>query len=127
LRKALPQISYYATTDKLKVFMSDSPGQRFTRTEDVAGFNVTVSGDHDGQAIIIHPEGHEFVVVGYRSQVSWKDSAFTWPEVKHMHVERVAWNQDHWERDGEPAYGVDQSSKVLSIDLDSPQAVRVTW
>src|SRR5437764_13772816 len=44
LSKALPQISYYATTDKLKVFMSRSPGQSFSATENVNGFPVTVSG-----------------------------------------------------------------------------------
>jgi len=127
LAKALPQISYYAATDKLKVFMSNSPGERFTDTDDVGGFKVTVSGENNGQAILLHPSGHEFLAVGYRSQISWKDPAFSWPEIKKVLVEKVVWNRDRWEREGEPAYGVDQSNKVLSIDLDSPQAVRVTW
>jgi len=77
LTKALPQISYYAATDKLRVFMSDSPGQRFTRSEEVNGFNTTVTGERDGQAIVVHPSGHEFLVVGYRCEVSWLDAAFT--------------------------------------------------
>ena len=127
LAKALPQISYYATTNKLKVFMSDSPGQKFTQSAEIEGFKVTVSGEHDGQAIVIHPSGHEFLVVGYRTSVSWGDSAFSWPEIKNLRLDKVAWNRDRWERDGEPAYGVNQSTKTLSVDLGSPQAVRVTW
>jgi hypothetical protein len=127
LAKALPQISYYATTNKLEVLMSDSPGQRFTRTDDIDGFEVTVSGENNGQAIVIHLSGHEFLAVGFRTAVSWKHAAFTWPTMKSLRVEKVAWKRDHWERDGEPAYGVNQSTKVLFVDLGSPQAVRVTW
>ena len=127
LIKALPQISYYAATNKLKVFMSNSPGQRFTQNEDVNGFKVTVSAERNGQAIVIHPSGHDFLAVGYRSSVSWNDSAFEWPKMKNIRVEKVVWDRQHWNRDGEPSYGVDQSHKTLSVDLDSPQAVLVTW
>ena len=127
LCKALPQISYYASTDKLKVFMSSTPGQRFARTEDVNGIKTTVSGEHDGQAIVIHPSGHEFLLVGYRASVSWKDPAFQWPEMKTISVRRVAWAGDHWRKDGEASYDVDQSDTTLSVDLDSAQAVLVNW
>ncbi len=127
LAKALPQISYYAGTSKLKVFMSESPGQRFTQTEEIDGFKVTVNGERNGQAIVIHLSGYEFLVVGYRTSVSWKDSAFSWPQMKSVRIEKVMWSRDHWDRDGEPAYGVNQSGKVLSVDLGSPQAIRVTW
>jgi hypothetical protein len=127
LTRALPQISYYAATAKLKVFLSNTPGQRFTQTADVNGSSVTVSGEHNGQAIVIHPSAHEFLVVGYRTQVSWKDPSFTWPAMKQLKVTRVAWNRDHWDSDGEPEYGVDQSSKLLSVSLDSPQAIHVSW
>ena len=127
LTKALPQISYYATTDKLKIFMSNSPGQRFSRAEDVNGIKVTVSGEHDGQAIVIHPSNHEFLVVGYRSTVSWNDPAFRWPRMKSVGLRKVAWAEDHWQQDGEPSYAVDQSHETLSVDLDFPQAVLVSW
>lgn len=127
LRKALPQLSYYAGTGKLRVFMADSPGQRFTQTGDVNGDTVTVSGEHDGQAIVIHPSGHTFLVVGYRTSVSWSDPTFHWPEMRNVSVNRVFWDGDHWSRDGEPAYGVNQSHHLLSVDLDSPQAVLVSW
>ena len=127
LRKALPQISFYAATGELRVFMADSPGQRFTETADINGAKVTVSGEHDGQAIVIHPSGHEFLVVGYRASVSWDDPAFRWPQMKTIRVDRVAWDGDHWRPQGEPAYNVDQSRHSLSVDLDTPQALLVSW
>ena len=127
LTKAMPQVSYYATTDKLKVFMSRSPGQRFSTTETVNGFPVTVTGENNGQAIVIHPAAHEFLLVGYRTNVSFTDPAFQWPMMKQIRVERLYWAGDHWNPDGEPNYGVDQSKKTLDIDLDTPQAVLVSW
>lgn len=127
LAKALPQISYYAGSSKLKVFMSDSSGQRFSKTEVIDEIEVTVSGAQDGQAIVIHPSGHEFLAIGYRTAVSWHDPAFRWPGIKSLRVEKVVWNRDHWDREGEPGYGVNQSSKILSVDLGSPQAIHVSW
>jgi hypothetical protein len=127
LTKALPQVSYYATTDKLRVIMSRSPGQRFSTTETVNGFPVTVTGENNGQAIVIHPAAHEFLLIGYRANVSFTDPAFQWPAMKQIRVERVYWAGDHWNQDGEPNYGVDQSKKTLDIDLNTPQAVLVSW
>jgi hypothetical protein len=127
LSKALPQITYYATTDKLKVFMSHSSGQRFTQTEEVNGFKLTVSGERNGQAIVIHPSQHHFLAVGYRSSVSLHDPAFQWPAMKNLEIRKVFWARDRWQSDGDPQYGVDQSQKRLSLDLDLPQAVLVTW
>jgi hypothetical protein len=127
LSKALPQISYYAGTDKLKVFMSRLPGQRFSQTEDVNGLRVTVTGKDNGKAIVMHLSGHEFLLVGYRASVSFNDPAFQWPEMKNIHVEKVYWAVDHWNKDGEPTYGVDQSKKTLDIELDTAQAIRVSW
>jgi Beta-galactosidase len=127
LSKALPQISYYAATDKQKVFMADSPGQRFTQTESVNGFKVRVRGEHDGKAIVIHLSDHNFLVIGYRANISWKDTGVEWPQMKSIHVERVRWSADHWIRDGEPEYGADQSHQSLELSLEIPQAVMVAW
>jgi hypothetical protein len=127
LGKALPQISYYATTEKLKVFMSRSPGQRFSSTEGVNDFPVTVAGEDNGQAIVIHPAAHEFLVVGYRTSASFTDPTFQWPTMKQIHVGRVYWNGDHWDSDGEPEYYIDQSNKTLSVVLDTPQAILISW
>src|SRR5712691_3687203 len=117
LSKALPQISYYAGTDKLKVFMSRLPRQRFSQTEDVNGLKVTVTGEDNGKAIVIHLSGDEFLIVGYRASVSFTDPAFQWPEMNRIRVEKVYWAGDHWNKDGEPTYGVDQSKKTLDIEL----------
>jgi hypothetical protein len=127
LGKALPQISYYATTDKQKVFMSRSPGQRLSITEDVNGFPVTVSGENNGQAIVIHPAAHEFLLVGYRVNVSFADSTFLWPAMQQVRVEKVSWAGDHWQSDGEAAYHIDQTNKRMDVDLDTPQAVVISW
>jgi hypothetical protein len=64
--------------------MSGVPGQRFSQTENVNGSRVTVIGENDGKAIVIHLSGHEFLLVGYRASVSFNDSAF-----------RVARNEEH--------------------------------
>ncbi len=127
LSKALPQISYYAGTDKLKVFMSPLPGERFSQTEEVNGFKVTVSGDDNGQAIVIHPSGKEFLLVGYRTSVALQDPAFLWPSVQNLHVEKVRWAGDRWVNDGGAAYWLNQSRQTANIELDSPQAIRVYW
>lgn len=127
LRKALPQIAYYANTDKLRVFMSQLPGQRFSETKVVNELKVTVSGEHDGQSIVIHPSGHELLIAGFRCSVSMNDPAFKWPMMKSVRVRRVRWAQDHWEDDDQPNYGVDQSHEILNVELDGPQAVLVSW
>lgn len=127
LSKALPQISYYAATDMLKVFMSERPGQPFSQTESIHGLEVTVSGDRDGKAIVIHVSGNECLVVGYRSSLSLKGPAFEWPELRQVRVERVAWADGRWHRDGEAEYGFNQAKKTLDVQLSTPQAVIVSW
>ena len=127
LSKALPQVSYYAATDKLKVFMARIPGQKFSETANVNSFPVTVDGANDGQVIVIHTSAHEFLLIGYRSAVSFKDPAFHWPAIKSIRVAKVHWAGDHWAEEGEPTYGVNQSNKTLYVELDTPQAARVSW
>ncbi len=127
LSRALPQISYYAGSDKLKVFMAPSPGQRFSQKAQVNGFEVTAEGEDNGEALVIHPSAHEFLVVGYRSVVSFQDPQFEWPTLKNVRVERGYWANGRWNKDGEPTYGINQSARVLDVDLDTPQAVRVSW
>lgn len=127
LSKALPQISYYAASDNLKVFVSRLPGQRFSQTEDVNGFKVVVTGEGNGQVIVLHLSDHEFLLVGYRASVSLKDPAFRWPAMKAILVEKGYWSGDRWVNDGEPGYDVNQSSLTLSLHLDVPQAIRVSW
>ena len=127
LGKALPQISYFANSEKVKVFMSRSPGKRFSTTEDVNGFPVTVAGQNNGQAIVTHPAAREFLIVGYRVNASFTDPTFQWPAMKQVQVEKVRWSENHWNSDGEPEYHVDQSNQTLDVDLGAPQAILVSW
>jgi hypothetical protein len=127
LNQALPQILYYAATPKLKVFMARLPGQPFSETKDVNGFQVTASGADDGQIIVIHPSAREFLLVGFRSSVSFRGAFFQWPAMKSVRVQRVTWSDHGWLQHGEPAYGIDQSAQILNIELDTPQAVLVSW
>jgi hypothetical protein len=127
LSKALAQISYYAGTDKLKVFMSRLPDQMFSQTEDVNGFKVAVTSEGNGQVILLHLSDHEFLLVGYRASVSLRDPAFRWPAMKAIRVEKGYWSGDRWVKDGETSYDVNQSNLTLTLDLEVPQAVRVSW
>jgi hypothetical protein len=127
LGMAIHQISYYAGTDKLKVFMASLPNQRFSQVADINGERVAVSGEENGQALVIHPAGHEFLIVGYRCSVEFKHPEFRWPTMKNIRVEKGFWAGDQWNAEGEAEYGIDQSQDSLTVDLDSPQVVRVSW
>jgi hypothetical protein len=127
LRMALPQVSFYAETGKEKVFMADVPGQKFSETRDVNGFSVTVSGEDNGEAIVIHPSGHEFLLIGYRCGVSFHSTAFVWPAIQKLRVESGSFDGDEWKAQGAPSYGIDQSHQTLSIELDRPEVIRVSW
>jgi hypothetical protein len=127
LGKALSLISFYAGTDKLKVFMSQLPGKSFSTTADVHGAKVTVRGSDDGQAIVIHPAEGEFVIVGYRCGVSIENDIFAWPGLQKVRVERGHWVAGRWEKEGEAEYGFNQPDKTLGIELDAPQVVQVSW
>ncbi len=127
LRKALPQIATYAGTDKIRVFMSAAPGQEFSIAQDVLGTAVTVSGQDDGQAIVIHPTPSEFLIVGYRCRVSILTEMARWPALREIHVERGAWERNRWLPDGEPWYTINQSTETIGLRVDVPQAVRVYW
>jgi hypothetical protein len=127
INKALPQVSYYAASNKVKVFMAQSPGQRFSEAEEVNGIKVTVTGERDGQAIVVHPSNHEILIVGFRSEVSLASPVFEWPRMRNIRVQRVRWETDGWANDGEPSYDVDQSRKILQVDVGEPQVLLVTW
>ncbi len=127
LAQVLPQISYFAGTNSLKVFMSPLPGQRFSETAEVNGFSVNVRGGHDGQAIVIHKTAHEFLLLGYRASVTFNDPSFAWPQTRSVKVETGHWTAGGWVKSGEPTYGVNESAKSLDVELVTPQAVRVSW
>ena len=129
LREALPQITTYARTEKLRVFMSRLPGERFSETKEINGAKVVVSGEANGQAIVIHPASNEFILVGYRCEVTLTSDMFRWPDVRKVHVERGRYLGRAWKSEGDPLsfYGVNTEAKSLGVGLMVPQVVRVSW
>jgi hypothetical protein len=122
--KALSQIATYAGTDQLKVFVSRVPGERFSSVEDVAGAKVTVTGQDDGQAIVIHTEPGEFTIVGYRCGVSIATDKARWPDLKQIRVEQGTYKDGRWLQEGECWYVIDQSARTIGLRLDTPQVLR---
>jgi hypothetical protein len=129
LRAALPQITTYAGTEKLKVFMARLPGEKFSETKDVLGAKVVVSGGDNGQVVVIHPAPNEFILVGYRCDVTLTNDVFRWPEVRRVHVERGRFVGREWKNEGDPLsfYGINTEARSLDVGLMVPQAVRIYW
>ena len=129
LRAALPQITSYAGTEKLKVFMSRLPGEKFSETKDINGAKVVVSGEDNGQVIVIHPAPNEFILVGYRCEVTLTDDMFQWPSVRKVRVERGRYVGRDWQSEGDPLafYSVNTEARSLEVPLMIPQVVRVYW
>jgi hypothetical protein len=126
LSAALSEIAYFAGTEKLKVFMSEVPGQQFSQTATIDGTKVDVNGWDNGQAIVIHSEAGEFFVVGYRCHVSIHGQHFAWPALQDIKVERGRSIDGDWKHEGEAYFGIDQSNRKLNLYLETPQAIRVT-
>jgi hypothetical protein len=125
--KAMEQISTYAGTAALKVFMSSKPETGFSSVQDVRGAKVTVGSQADGQAMVIHPTPNEFWVIGYRCHVAIDSELARWPALKQIHVESGQWDRDQWLKKGECWYTVNQSTMSIGFTLDAPQVIRVYW
>jgi hypothetical protein len=107
--------------------MSNAPGQKYTQTQEVNGFNITVAGDGDSKAIVIHPEGNRLLIVGYHCELTVNDLQLRWPQLKTLHVSKGQFIGNEWHAEGEPLYAVNQSTGSLGIDMDVPEAVLVSW
>lgn len=127
LGKAMPAAAYFGGTDRAAVFLSGLPGERFSETRQVAGIEITVAGDDNGQAMAIRPADNEFVVAGYRCAVTVKTDFARWPALKRLRVEKGAWVGGAWRDQGGAVYTMNQSQGTLRISLEEPQAVRVYW
>jgi hypothetical protein len=125
--KAMEQISTYAGTEALKVFMSARPGDSFSSVQDICGSKVTVGGQDNGQAIVIHPKPNEFWIVGYRCHVTIDSEQACWPALKQIRVESGCWDKGRWKMEGECWYVINQSNQTIGLTLDVPQVVRVYW
>ena len=69
LDKAMVAISRYGKTEHLKVFMGVQPGEKFTDIRDLGGRKVTVQGQDNGQAILIHIADNEYQI----GRASWRE------------------------------------------------------
>ena len=129
LRAALPQIAYHAGTENLKVFMSRLPGEKFSETKEVGGAKAVVSGEDNGQAIVIHPAPNEFIHMGHPCDVTLTDDTFRWPSVRKVRVERGRYVGREWKNEGNPAsfYAFHTEARSLDVPLMVPQVVRVYW
>jgi hypothetical protein len=126
LNMAMSQVSYYAATDKLKVFMGVQPGEEFSYTTDMGDTKIVVSGEADGQVIILHPNEREFLIAGYRCSVSIATEYAKWPELKKIKVEKGSYEGSNWNCTGEARYTIDQSRHTLGVSLDTAQVIRVS-
>lgn len=126
LSLALPPILTYAGTDKLSVFQAPAIGQDYSAERTVNGLTVSMNESRDGQAIVIHPDGKQLLIVGYRTEVSIRNQRMIWPAVRKLQVTRVRWSGSGWVDVGAADYGVDQSSASLYVDLADPQAVLIS-
>ncbi len=69
-------------------------------------FGVRVSGMNNGQAIIIHPSGHNFLVLGFRCWITFHDSTSEWPTLKRIRVERGSFSGNQWQEEQTAAISI---------------------
>ena len=125
INKAMTPISYYAGTDKLKVFMGTQPGEKFSYTVDLNGTKVMVSGQANGQVFLIHPNDNEFLIAGYRCGISIATDKAIWPALKDIKAEKGTWNGKDWVGQGEVYYTVNQSDRTIGLRVENPQVIRL--
>ncbi len=125
INMAMSQISYYAGTDNLKVFMGVQPGDEFSYTIDMKDTKLVVGGETEGQAMILHVHENEFLVIGYRCHVSISTPYATWPALKNIQVEKGSWKANEWSCIGEARYTINQSKHAVGVSLDTAQVVRI--
>ena len=125
INKAMAPIAYYAGTNKLKVFMGVDPREKFAITTDLNGAKVMVNGQANGQVIIIHPNEREFLIAGYRCQISIATDKTIWPDLKDIKVENGKWDGDQWIAEGEVHYSINQSESTIDISMNKSMVLRV--
>ncbi len=127
VQQALAPISYYARTERLHVFMSPLPGHVFTEEWSGAGATIGVTGERDGQAIVVVLAPGDIVAAGYRCSVSITAETAVWPQVRRIRVEKGIWDGWKWMRQGEALYQIDQHRRCIDIMLDVPMVVRCVF
>ncbi len=124
IQQALAPICSYAQTDQLRVFLSPLPRHAFRDEQSMMGATVHVSGEHDGQVIVVALASGDLVIAGYRCFVSVATEMAIWPHLQHIRVERGEWHGWAWVPHGELFYQIDQSRQRIDMTLDVPMVVR---
>jgi len=127
IQQALAPISYYARTQHLHVFMSSLPGHVFTDEWSGAGATIRVTGERDGQAIVVALAAGDIVVAGYRCSVSIATETAVWPQLRRIRVEKGIWEGWEWVRQGEVLYQIDQNRRCIDVMLDVSMVVRCVF
>lgn len=125
LGKAMAAISRYGWTDHLKVFMGVQPGEKFSDTRDLGGRKVTVQGQDNGQAILIHIADNEYLAIGFKCSISISSERAQWPDVKDICVEKGYWQGLDWVAEDVTHHSIDQSAHLVSIAISTPAVVRI--
>lgn len=124
IRKAMLPVAAYGATDRLKVFLA----QHGEETRDVAGARVTAANGPGGQAMVLHPEEEEFLIVGWRSAIAIRSGLSRWPRLKQVRIEAGRWESAQWkpEPDGGFLGVAEQQDGVFRIRLfEQPTVVRL--
>lgn len=126
LRKAMPAISYFGGTKRLKVFLADFPGMPFSQTADISGVQVAVSGSGNGQAIAVRPADNEILVAGYRCVATLHTDLARLSTLQRLHIEKGSWIGGEWR--GRPADDLIEAGRgQLRILFSDAEVVRVYW
>ncbi len=127
LNKALPLIAAYGGSERTAVFMATHPGQTFSQWKELGGIRVTVSGSHNGQALVINTGLHKYFVIGYKCGVSLRYPESGWLGIKLLKVEEGCFQSNTWVGKDAERYTVNQSSNTLAVSLSEPQVIRISW
>lgn len=128
LRSAPAQIAHFAATDRLKVFLSEKPGESFRSVQSVGGIEVGAGGRPGGQGIAVRLGKREMLMLGFDVGFSLKTGRESWPALKTIKAENGHFQDGlKWVRKGPAKHVIDQAEKRVKFSISSPGAVRITW
>ncbi len=125
LQNIMVPVSHYGGTSQLKVFMAVQPGQKFSDTRDLGGRKITVQGQDNGQAIVIHMGDNEYLAAGYRCSISIETEKAVWPDLKQISVETGRWQGTQWTAEEASHHTINQSTGQVGLSLAAPAVVNI--
>jgi hypothetical protein len=121
IERAMAPLALCAGTNKVKVLLEGE-----TRETEVAGAKVEVTYDPGGQAMILHPDPNEFLVMGWKAAVTFETPLAKWPALKKLRVEAGRWEGPRWIPADDPVYYAVQNEREVRVRLfEEPLVVRV--